>query len=248
MWKRGTVRTPEIKMSKPKKSKETNRGNLKLSKGKNKLSKCKIVESRTCQHCKVAESVKGETWQRQKANQSKCQYLKIAKNRNVKTWKSQIARISKRRHVKTSKCQHVKIPKHRNVKMRECQKCDSAWKVFKHELSNTSNFEYSDFGTQQHTRTTHSTNERNFWNNGWPPRKDSCINTIVLPTAHPTRLARISISNQTPQQKEKHIGDWKPDVISGTTFGTALREFESRSPSIICLTFHGAGGEGVNSH
>ena len=86
--------------------------------------------------------------------------------------------------------------------MRECQKCDSAWKVIKYELSNTSNFEYSDFGTQQHTRTMNSTNECNFWNNGWPPRKDSCINTIVLPTAHPTQLALISISNQTSQQEK----------------------------------------------
>jgi len=88
--------------------------------------------------------------------------------------------------------------------MRECHKYDSAWRmIFKHTTVQALAISYILIpATQQHTRTTNSKNERNFWNNGWPPRKDSCINTIVLPTAHPTQLALISISNQTSQQEK----------------------------------------------
>ena len=214
---------------------------------KAKQSKCKIVDARTCQHCKVARFIKVKTWQRQKADKSKCQHPKKSSSQNMT--------MSKCQNIKTSTCQEVKMSTRQNIKISKCQnaRMSQIWFRMKsdfqtHDCSSTSNFIYSDSGNT----TTHTNNEFEKRTQLLKQRlatKERQLhqhNSFADCSSYSAR-PHLDFEPDLPAKKD-HIGDRKLDVISGTTFGTALREFESRSPSIICLIFHGVGGEGVNSH
>ena len=160
---------------------------------------------------------------------SKCQNVRIAKLQKIRKWNLQIW-----------KYENVKIPKRQNAAISECQDWGN--------VKNASNFESSDFGNT----TTHTNNEfekgaqllkQRLAAKEWNLHQHNSFADCSSYSARP----HLDFEPDLPA-KRTHIGDQKFDVISGTTFGTALREFESRSPSIICLIFHGVGGEGVNSH